>query len=48
VVGARPLAAVPLLALSLAGVALAPRVGLISHGGAGAVAEFDDFRIHQP
>jgi arabinan endo-1,5-alpha-L-arabinosidase len=25
-----------------------PRVGLISHGGAGAVAEFDYFRIHQP
>jgi arabinan endo-1,5-alpha-L-arabinosidase len=25
-----------------------PRVGLVSHGGAGAVAEFDYFRIHQP
>ena len=25
-----------------------PRIGLISHGGAGAVAEFDYFRIYQP
>jgi arabinan endo-1,5-alpha-L-arabinosidase len=25
-----------------------PRIGLVSHGGAGAVAEFDYFRIYQP
>jgi hypothetical protein len=25
-----------------------PRIGLISHGGAGAVAEFDYIRIYQP
>ena len=25
-----------------------PRIGLISHGGAGAVAEFDYLRIYQP
>jgi arabinan endo-1,5-alpha-L-arabinosidase len=25
-----------------------PRVGLVSHGGAGAVARFDYLRIHQP
>jgi arabinan endo-1,5-alpha-L-arabinosidase len=25
-----------------------PRIGLISHGGAGAVASFDYFRIHRP
>jgi arabinan endo-1,5-alpha-L-arabinosidase len=25
-----------------------PRIGLVSHGGAGATAEFDYFRVHQP
>jgi arabinan endo-1,5-alpha-L-arabinosidase len=25
-----------------------PRIGLVSHGGAGAVAEFDYVRIYQP
>jgi arabinan endo-1,5-alpha-L-arabinosidase len=25
-----------------------PRIGLVAHGGAGATAEFDYFRVHQP
>ena len=43
----RTLAAALLLAGCLATLALA-RIGLISHRGAGAVAEFDYLRIYQP